>query len=64
MDHMKTLADDLIALMTKHQVSSVLIVIPLQDDFMLMASEINSKQMRQIAASLLSMTPPSNAAVN
>jgi hypothetical protein len=58
------MAEDLMSLIEKHGLSSLLVVIPGQDGYVMLAYEVSNEQLRGFAKSLMTTIPTPNTVLN
>jgi hypothetical protein len=64
MNDVQAMADDLAALIEKHKIPSVLVVIPDAQQYFMMAFEMTNKDLRNVGHSILAITPNQNTVLN
>jgi hypothetical protein len=64
MNDPQALADDLAAFIEKHKLPSVLVVVPDDKQFFMMAFEMTNKELRNVGHSILAITPAQNTVIN
>ena len=64
MEDIQAMADDLAALIEKHKLPSVLVVVPDQKQYFMMAFEMTNSELRNVGHSILAITPAQHTVIN